>query len=442
MPVVLQAHPTARDTAVSETRVSAGTVLVAVPCLAQVLLGAEKGRRCDCCLTPEEADLRLRRCSGCGSYWYCDAQCQRAHWPAHKKYCSNFARYTSSPAFAQLQTHQKLDAVLLTHLLAEFAATDTSSEELATFASLLPGPVSGLSCPPTCPLTTSRKSSHSASELYRRCGNNNFAIHSHFTTIAHGIFPLASRLFNHSCLPNAFPKYTFDRQHRVQMSIVAMRDIEAGEEICISYVDPALLDTRQQIFQFTYGFTCTCPSCTALSIIRRTASPPPISEADITSLSTRLVNHVFPRLSSSDLSIALPSTLPSLATLPPSLHVALHESFLTHLTDRFSSASHEGPFDVALESGLAVLALYVLIYPPNYPQIGLHLLELSKTAWNAHVTSPDLGPSTFITDPVHYARVCLDLAQQVLRIVGPEGDPGGPAKELEVLAGLLSGGDT
>ncbi|KAI6014668.1 hypothetical protein EDC04DRAFT_2578659 [Pisolithus marmoratus] len=435
--IVLQAHPTARDKAVSEIRVSAGTVLAVIPGLAQIVVGAEKGRRCDYCLI--SAEDRLRRCTGCASYWYCDVQCQRSHWPTHKKYCSNFPRYTSSPAFTQLQAYQKLDAVLLTHLLAEFSAGDPSSKEaLATFSSLLPGPVSGALCPPTCPLATSHKPSISASELYKRSGNNNFAIHSHFTTIAHGIFPLASRLFNHSCLPNAFPKYTFDRGRQVRMSVVAMRDIEAGEEICISYVDPALLDTRQQIFQFTYGFTCICPSCTALSIVRRTSLPPPISEADITSLSTRLVDHVFPRVTLSDLSITLPSTLSSLTALPPSLHGALHESVLTMLTDRFSTASHEGPSDVAWESGLAVLALYVLIYPPNYPQIGLHLLELSKTAWNAHITSQDLG-SKSVTSPVHCTRVCLNLARQVLHMVGPEGDPRGPAEELEELEGLLSG---
>ncbi|KAI6028060.1 hypothetical protein PISMIDRAFT_98964 [Pisolithus microcarpus 441] len=435
MPIVLQAHPTARDKAVSEIRASAGSVLVAVPCLAKVVLDTEKGRRCDHCLAADQCQ-RLRRCSGCGSYWYCDVRCQRSHWPTHKRYCADFPRYACSPAFAQLHAHQKLDAVLLTHLLAECSAASDASgvDHVATFTSLLPAPVAAaVQCPPTCPLTSTGKPSLSPSELYSRFANNNFAIHSHFTTIAHGIFPLASRLFNHSCLPNAFPKYTLHRRHQVQMSIVAMRDIEAGEEVCISYVDPALLDTRQQIFRFTYGFTCTCPSCTTLSIVRTTSLPTPTSEADI---ATRLVNHVFPRVTPTDISITLPSTLPSLTALPSSLHVALHESFLTKITDRFSTASHEGPFDVAWENGLAALALYTLIYPPNYPQIGLHLLELSKTAWNAHIISQ---PSMPVTDPVQCARVCLDLARQILDVIGPEGDPEGPAKELEVLDGLLNG---
>ncbi|KAI5989994.1 hypothetical protein EDD15DRAFT_2170926 [Pisolithus albus] len=432
MPVVLRAHPTARDKAVSEIRASAGSVLVAVPCLVKVVLDTEKGRRCDHCLSADDGQ-RLRRCSGCSSYWYCDARCQRSHWPTHKRYCADFLRYASSPAFTQLHAHQKLDAVLLTHLLAEFSSANDSSG-VATFTSLLPAPVAEIvQCPRTCPLAPTRKPSLSPSELYSRFANNNFAIHSHFTTIAHGVFPLASRLFNHSCLPNAFPKYTLHRGHQVQMSIVAMRDIEAGEEVCISYVDPALLDTRQQIFRFSYGFTCTCPSCTSLSIVRATSLPTPTAEADI---ATRLVNHVFPRVTPSDISITLPLTLPSLTALPSSLHPALRESFLTKLTDRFSTASHEGPFDVAWENGLAALALYTLIYPPNYPQIGLHLLELSKTAWNAHITAQ---PSMSVTDPVQCTRVCLGLARQILLIIGPEGDPEGPAKDLEMLDELLNG---
>lgn len=67
--------------------------------------------------------------------------------------------------------------------------------------------------------------------LFTRSGNNNFAIHSHLTTIAHGIFPLASRLFNHSCLPNAAARYVLRRGQSVRMEIVALREIKATEEV-------------------------------------------------------------------------------------------------------------------------------------------------------------------------------------------------------------------
>lgn len=68
-------------------------------------------------------------------------------------------------------------------------------------------------------------------ELYSRFGNNNFAIHSHLVTIAHGIFPLASRLFNHSCVPNAAARYIFTESEPVRMDVVVLRDILEGEEV-------------------------------------------------------------------------------------------------------------------------------------------------------------------------------------------------------------------
>ena len=68
-------------------------------------------------------------------------------------------------------------------------------------------------------------------ELYSRFCNNNFAIHSHLVSIAHGIFPLASRLFNHSCIPNAAAKYIFTESEPVRMDVVALREIQTDEEV-------------------------------------------------------------------------------------------------------------------------------------------------------------------------------------------------------------------
>lgn len=57
-------------------------------------------------------------------------------------------------------------------------------------------------------------------------------------------------------------------------------------------------------------------------------------------------------------------------TLPTMLGCVLHESYLPSLSETFSNASHDGPYDVALDTGESLLALYRLVYPPNYPQIG------------------------------------------------------------------------
>lgn len=56
--------------------------------------------------------------------------------------------------------------------------------------------------------------------------------------------------------------------------------------------------------------------------------------------------------------------------VPRSLICILHESYLGQLSETFSKSSHEGKFEDADEAGLTILALYTIIYPPNYPQIG------------------------------------------------------------------------
>lgn len=60
----------------------------------------------------------------------------------------------------------------------------------------------------------------------------------------------------------------------------------------------------------------------------------------------------------------------SIEALPPALRCFLRESYMATLSEIFSKASHEGQYDVALESGITLLALYLIIYPTNYPQIG------------------------------------------------------------------------
>ncbi|KAF8424445.1 hypothetical protein L210DRAFT_3568075 [Boletus edulis BED1] len=405
-----------------------------------MLLPREKGRRCDFChsLAPQDHG-RLQRCTRCASYWYCDAKCQSLHWRTHKKYCKHVNAFCVSRQFDQLESHSKLDALLLTHVLAELSARRTETKEgddldVLMFVSLLPGPVEGIDAPPTCPLSTSHRPVQTASELFVRCGNNNFSIHSHLTTIAHGVFPLASRLFNHSCVPNAVAKYRIAHAKEAVIEIVALRDIVPGEEICIPYVDPALVETRQQMFRFTYGFACSCPSCAAFKRID-TSQPAP-DKAGLESLGTSLRKFVFqdPR---PDIT-RLPSSPVNLETVPVEISPIFRESCLTSLCESFSAFSHDGPFESALEVGLTILAFYVVIYPPNYPQIGMHLLEMAKTAWNAFITMEGAETQLSGLELLLQVRAYLGLSQQIWVVIGPEGDEGGPLAEIQVLERLLS----
>jgi len=65
--------------------------------------------------------------------------------------------------------------------------------------------------------------------------------------------------------------------------------------------------------------------------------------------------------------------------IPRKLLCVFHESYLANLSETFSKASHGGAHDLALDVGVTLLALYVLIYPPNYPQIGEHFSSFSTS---------------------------------------------------------------
>jgi SET and MYND domain-containing protein len=150
-----------------------------------------------------------------------------------------------------------------------------------------------------------------------------------------------------------------------------------GEQVCLPYVDPALLQSRQHILQTIYGFNCTCRSCLFLRDVGKVNEPPVASSARA-DIEKALCRHVFPDGLFQEQSIRRVVD-PEKDSFPKSLHPALRESYLADLSERFSHASHEGQAEAALECGFTLLALYVLIYPLNYPQIGAstsHLPEL------------------------------------------------------------------
>ncbi|KAJ6477438.1 hypothetical protein C8R47DRAFT_1020498 [Mycena vitilis] len=413
-----------RSQAVATKDLVAGALIVSCEALTTVLLPEEKGQRCDTC---HRTFPRLQKCTGCASYWYCDPECQTLQWQSHhKKLCKRFNRYTSSLSFQALAAHERLDALLLSHLVAQLDAVDGSYDErLSSITSLLPGPVE-LPLPPIA--YSGRITESLARELYSRFGNNNFVVHSHLTTFGHGIFPLASRLFNHSCLPNAVAKYALSASNPPKMKVVALRDISAGEEICLPYLDPALLQSRQQIFQLSYGFDCRCSSCIFFEKVGPIPSPP-MDQSERDRLGLKLLEFV--KTAPQDGMKLATSSSP----FPSDLLPVFHESFITHTAETFRNASHDGQYEIALPAGQILLALYRLIYPPNYPQIGMHLLELAKTYWNS-VFSGNMDADAERT-ATRECRTYLKNAKGILEILGPEGDEGGPLVEIKTLEELL-----
>ncbi|KZV94203.1 SET domain-containing protein [Exidia glandulosa HHB12029] len=73
-----------------------------------------------------------------------------------------------------------------------------------------------------------------------------------------GCFQLLSRA-NHSCMPNVVFEWDYKT---FQGSLIAVRPIEAGEEIFLSYTDiSARKAVRRETLQRMYRFKCTCLKC-------------------------------------------------------------------------------------------------------------------------------------------------------------------------------------
>lgn len=76
----------------------------------------------------------------------------------------------------------------------------------------------------------------------------------------YGVFPLAARM-NHACVPNAHNSWHPERQ---ELRVYSVNDIEAGQEITISYLRSYLpCKKRRKKLRQAFAFECNCATCSA-----------------------------------------------------------------------------------------------------------------------------------------------------------------------------------
>jgi hypothetical protein len=156
----------------------------------------------------------------------------------HRKLCKRYNAFLASANYQQLNEYDRIDSILLSQLVAavfsdrEYTIPHAGlSSPISVFFDLLKGPTANRRNFPLCRLGVVNTPAHVVEEIQSRFGNNNFLVHSHLNSCAHGVFPLASRLFNHSCDPNCVAKYRFVDGEPVTMEIVAIREIAVGDEV-------------------------------------------------------------------------------------------------------------------------------------------------------------------------------------------------------------------
>jgi SET and MYND domain-containing protein len=162
-------------------------------------------------------------------------------------------------------------------------------------------------------------------------------------------------------------------------------------QVTVPYLDAALpYKRRQEICRYSYGFTCTCQSCSLSEQWDKAyeINTPPEDASARAQLDSMLYHFVLQNSSRSQATPTPATPLSSLSFpyrlswptnqlfphLPQALLPILHETYLPTLSSAFRTAAHDGPVEEALRTGRTLLAFYEVAYPPMYPQTGTHEL--------------------------------------------------------------------
>ena len=115
-----------------------------------------------------------------------------------------------------------------------------------------------------------------------------------------------------------------------------------------------------------YGFKCICPLCSFSSSLN--VSSPLVQDGSFLQNAEAKLRQF--ALGSDDRVVRVRADIHTFTSMPETVHPLLHESYLPSISEEFSRTSHEGLYEDAVSKGLTLLALYVVLYPANYPQIG------------------------------------------------------------------------
>ncbi|KDQ11009.1 hypothetical protein BOTBODRAFT_469989 [Botryobasidium botryosum FD-172 SS1] len=298
--------------------VKPGTTLLSIRPHISALSTSSLDAYCSACHAPpdpqKEGGSALKRCTRCKIIWYCSSKCQAADWAAHKPECTaivNFQSHASS-ASANLdgggngdagsahQSHRigeegqeggnrvPNEAVrALARMLwkkkreggdsvwwREIEAMQSHRENIAatqhgTVAALAHTLTAYLSPTPSSHLEVLSDlgigSARDLVDLLSKFTTNSFTLSTpSLSPIGVFISPITA-LINHSCAPNAvivFPRAHPGAENRLE--VIAIRDIQPGEEVLTSYIDISVPRVhRQKELKERYLFDCDCSLCSA-----------------------------------------------------------------------------------------------------------------------------------------------------------------------------------
>lgn len=231
--------------------------------LAYTVSKASRGAVCDRCLLGKE---KLMRCSRCRVAKYCGAPCQQQAWPDHRRECK--CLQSCKPRYPPDSV--RLLGRVVVKLMEE---TPSESEKLYSFYDLesninklTEDKKEGLRQLAMTFQLYIREEIQDPSQLppsfdifegFAKLICNSFTIcDAEMQEVGVGLYPSVS-LLNHSCDPNCSIVF-----NGPLLLLRAVRDVQAGEELTISYLDLLMTSAeRRQQLRDQYCFDCDCARC-------------------------------------------------------------------------------------------------------------------------------------------------------------------------------------
>lgn len=313
-------RPPPGEASSSNTTCRAGTLLLAVDPIASVLDATQIDVRCAYCYRPAASaaiptdgsgakPAKLKRCKGCKTNRYCSVTCQRKDWEfVHDKECRALQAWgraaalvgapsdlgasqrqpqsqhahqhvpsTRARLLSRLLWTKQLDAKqsnlaslrdLESHTTAKMQRPEEQSAILRLAQIVLRFAGMGLGHDDASPKVLGELGLSSLGDiidLICQSHTNSFAL----TTGDQCAIGLAASpgiaMANHSCEPNAAHSFQLDGadvEGPGPMRLVAIRDIQEGEQITTAYVDVADgYERRRERLRRDYFFECGCMLC-------------------------------------------------------------------------------------------------------------------------------------------------------------------------------------
>ncbi|CAH9144219.1 unnamed protein product [Cuscuta epithymum] len=234
---------------------------------------------CDHCfgliLPPSDSKLDHVSCPSCSNHHFCSHKClSLAFTSSHSPWvCKALTSLMNSSSL--FQQHPPERQVQARFLVAVHNLLRLSPSHIQTLLSLHGTPDDSILR--AAEFLHSLISTHSELEisvdttalLLAKDRLNSFCLMGHYSPDgpqrsikAYAIYPTAT-FFNHDCIPNACRfDYVYVKDHKTDISFRMIRDVEEGEEVCISYFRINRdYCTRKRILMEDYGFTCECSRC-------------------------------------------------------------------------------------------------------------------------------------------------------------------------------------